>query len=58
VTTKERLIDALRFGPMAQVMRGWDEQQRMWLCAAIADDLIADGWFNRPLIPVDTADDN
>lgn len=44
MTTKEALVDALRFGPMAQVMRGWDEQQRMWLCASIADDLLRDGW--------------
>jgi hypothetical protein len=48
VTTKEKLIDSLRFGPMAQVMRGWDEQQRMWLCATMADALLADGWTRTP----------
>lgn len=45
MTGKERLVDALRFGPMAMMMRGWpEESMRIRLCEQIADDLLSQGY--------------
>lgn len=48
MTPREKLADALRFGPMAHVMRGWSEPMRMVLAQEIADDLLAAGWTKPP----------
>jgi hypothetical protein len=48
MTERDRLIGALRFGPMAQFMRGWTDWQRDAVVDAVADDLLRVGWALTP----------
>lgn len=43
---RDDLATDLRFGPMAQFMRGgFDEAARMAVAGSVADDLLASGWI-------------
>lgn len=45
MTPRRLLMDHLRFGSLAQFMRGWTEWQRDQVVSALADDLLGSGWI-------------
>jgi hypothetical protein len=46
-TARDRLLDDLRFGPLAYYMTGWTEEQRDMLVESMADDLLR-SWVPAP----------